>query len=60
MSTQVELPKGHPMRDAWDAYMASAGYANTRRWALTEAHVDGSLWAAFIAGYAAATPKDQP
>lgn len=56
MSAQAELPKGHPMRDAWETYSATDKYANTRRWALTEAHVDGSLWAAFIAGYGAALP----
>jgi hypothetical protein len=55
MSTQAECPKGHPLRDAWEAYRQTADYANTRNWALKEAHVDGSMWAAFSAGYAAAT-----
>lgn len=53
-TAQVEIQKGHPMRDAWELYRATDAYANTRNWALKEAHVDGSLWAAFIAGYAAA------
>lgn len=60
MSTQAELPKGHPMRDAWEAYRATEKYANSRHWALDQNHVDGSLWAAFIAGYAAAPPAEAP
>lgn len=54
MSAQAELPKGHPLRDAWDAYKETFEYANTRRWALKEPHVDGSLWAAFVQGHRAA------
>lgn len=51
MNVQAEIQKGHPMRDAWEVYRATPQYANTRAWALKEAHVDGSLWAAFVAGY---------
>jgi hypothetical protein len=39
------------MRDAWEAYKLTDEYANTRRWALHEQHVDGSLWAAFVVGW---------
>ena len=38
---------------AWKAYKARPDYNSTRRWAQVEAHVDGSLWAAFLAGYLA-------
>ena len=48
---QSPIPANHPMMLAWGKYKASAEFANTRRWALDEAHVTGSLWASFIAGY---------
>lgn len=54
MSTATLLPADHPLRRAWEAYKASDDYPNTRRWALVDAHVDGSLWAAFAAGFDAA------
>ncbi len=41
----------HPMKVAWDDYSESDDYKNTRKWALRDAHVDGSLWAAFCAGW---------
>ena len=45
----------HPdsrVRHYWHDYKASDSYRNTRRWALVGAtHVDGSLWAAFNAGW---------
>ena len=55
MTAQSPLPKDDPRLVAWEAYKATNDYANTRQWALHEAHVDGSLWAAFIAGTAIAT-----
>ncbi len=51
-----ELPRGHPLRTAFDRYKRTVEYENTRRWALHERHVDGSLWAAFMAGYKSADP----
>ena len=48
------VPKDSPLMVAWEAYKASEGYANTKAWALNPQHVDGSLWAAFQAGYEAA------
>lgn len=51
---EQELPKEHPLRALWSAYKATDEYANTRRWALHEGSVDGSLWAAFSEGLAAA------
>jgi hypothetical protein len=55
MSTETPVPVDHPLRKAWDAYKARDTYSNTRRWALHEDHVDGSLWAAFAEGWEAAT-----
>lgn len=49
----AEIPVGSPLRDAWEEYKQGEDYQNTRRWALHEEHVDGSLWAAFMAGYIA-------
>ena len=53
MDAQAEVPKTHPMRAAWDGYMKDEEYANTRKWAAHEQHVDGSLWAAFCKGWEA-------
>ena len=55
---QQLLPRDHPMRAAWDQYKATDDYANSRRWALDQEaderrYVDGSLWAAFCAGWEA-------
>lgn len=45
------VPQNDPVLRAWDIYKQSADYANTRKWAKHDEHVDGSLWAAFYAGY---------
>jgi hypothetical protein len=47
------LQENHPLQIAFNAYKESSGYANTRKWALHPEHVDGSLWAAFEAGWQA-------
>jgi len=44
----------HPMLVAWTAYKATTDFANTKHWAAHAEHVDGSLWAAFVAGWDAA------
>lgn len=41
---------------AWEAYKATEGYANTKRWATKPEHTEGSLWAAFEAGFNALKP----
>jgi hypothetical protein len=48
------VPTDHPLMQAWTAHKATEEYANSRRWAHHEEHVDGSLWALFMAGYMAA------
>lgn len=58
MSDMQALPKDDPRIVAWQAYRLTEDYENTRRWALQEAHVDGSLWAAFIVGYTATRTSD--
>lgn len=48
-----QLPTGHPMVVAWEAYKVTPEYENTKKWAGDERHVEGSLWAAFVAGFGA-------
>lgn len=45
------VPKDAPVMTAWNNYKSCDDYQNTRKWALHEEHVDGSLWASFYAGY---------
>jgi len=48
---EQQVPKDAPVMKAWEAYKTSEEYANSRKWAQTEEHVDGSMWAAFFAGF---------
>lgn len=47
------LPVNDPLLRAYHAYRETRDYKNTRKWALTDEHVDGSLWAAFMHGWEA-------
>lgn len=60
MSTMTPVPESHPLMVAWNAYKATDEYANTKKWALHEQHVEGSLWAAFMAGFNASSERTQP
>ncbi len=40
----------------WEKYNKSEEYANSFRWAAHEEHRQGSMWAAFMAGFLAANP----
>jgi hypothetical protein len=53
---QIMRPVGkdEPVMIAWNRYTGTDDFPNTRRWALHEQHVEGSLWAAFSAGFHAA------
>jgi hypothetical protein len=42
---------------AWANYNATQEYENAKRWAARAEHFDGSLWAAFEAGFRAATER---
>lgn len=57
MAETTPLDKNDPRLVSWQAYKALPSYASTRRWALDPHHVDGSLWAAFYAGWEAAAPS---
>lgn len=54
MSTMMALPKDHPIMLAWESYRSTSEYANSFRWAEKAEHRDGSMWAAFLAGWQAA------
>jgi hypothetical protein len=51
MNVMAPVPPDSPLMIAWELYSATEAYANTRRWALHDQHVDGSLWAAFHEGW---------
>lgn len=59
---QAPVPADHPVMVTWNAYKASPDYANTKKWATDAEHTDGSLWAAFCAGFAACEelPRHEP
>lgn len=54
MSTSAQVPQDHPLMRAWNAHKATPEYANSKSWAQHADHVDGSLWALFVAGWTAA------
>lgn len=60
MSTMTALPKDDPRMLAWEAYRTTPEYADSRNWAKRDEHLDGSMWAAFIAGFHAAQPAAAP
>lgn len=45
------VQKDAPVMVAWNNYKSCDEFKNARKWALHEEHVDGSLWAAFYAGF---------
>jgi hypothetical protein len=56
MPVESQVPSDHPMMIAWESYKTSEDYANTRKWAQHEQHVNGSLWAAFVEGWKRSAP----
>lgn len=59
MPEETPVPGDHPLSQAWHRYIATPEYANSLRWARSTDHTEGSMWAAFQAGWAAAknTPE---
>ena len=57
MSTTQQMSDDDPCMIAWNAYKASDDYANTKRWAVNQENVDGSLWAAFLEGWNRRAPE---
>lgn len=54
MPAMTPCPSDDPRMIAWTAYKATEEFSSTRKWAGYPQHVEGSLWAAFIEGFAAA------
>lgn len=57
MSVSAAVPSDHPLMKAWEAYKQTEDFANSRKWAMHDQHLDGSLWAAFEQGFRAAGGK---
>lgn len=53
-TAMTACPSDSPLMKAWEGYKASPEYANSFRWAEHEQHRDGSMWAAFLAGFGCA------
>lgn len=53
MPTMTAVPEDHPLMIAWKTYQATDDFANTKKWAMHHEHVQGTLWAAFMAGFQA-------
>ena len=51
---QTPVTEDAPVMVAWERYKKTESYANARKWAMTEDHVDGSMWSAFERGFSAA------
>lgn len=60
----VALSKDDPRIVAWERYRATPDYGVSFRWAQFEEHREGSMWAAFLAGYETAAllrePRESP
>jgi hypothetical protein len=46
-----------PVMVAWKEYQGTGDFANSKKWAIHTEHVQGSIWAAFSAGFAMATER---
>jgi hypothetical protein len=45
------VPEDHPLMKAWKVHQATVDFANSKRWAAVPGHLQGSLWALFMAGF---------
>lgn len=57
MSTQTVVPKTDPLMAAWEKFQSSKDFQNAKGWAAHPEHLQGSLWAMFVAGFRAATKR---
>lgn len=61
MSGQTAVPDNHALMIAWKNWTSQnpdEGYANAHKWAATDdQYIEGSLWAAFTAGFTLATAR---
>lgn len=56
-SVMRALKDDEPIMVAWKRYQETDDYDNTFKWAAHSEHRKGSLWAAFMGGFLAATEK---
>ena len=52
-------PKDAPIMLAWEAFKETSEYVNAHRWARQEAHTEGSMWFAFLAGWQRSQGSDE-
>jgi len=57
MPVEAAVPADHPMMLAWEAYRQTDEYRHSFKWASDVQHRPGSMWAAFVAGFNAATER---
>lgn len=57
MSVMQACAKDDPLLLAWEEYRKTEDYRNSFKWAADLEHRPGSMWAAFMAGYLAATER---
>jgi len=67
MAVQRGCLPDEPVMVAWETYKKTDDFANTKKWASAidwikdnPDHIDGQLWAAFVAGWQAAGGKIEP
>ena len=54
MPAETPISNDSPLMKWWNEYKDSESYKNSKRWAVNPEHTEGSLWAAFVAGWEAA------
>lgn len=60
MCTEEKLPDNDPRIIAWKNFKSTHKYKDARYWVVSgESHIEGSLWAVFLAGYEAAKSEAQ-
>lgn len=61
-NVSTAVPEDHPLMVAWSKYKATDDFSNAKKWAVHTEHSEGSLWAAFLAGFAACEelPRHEP
>lgn len=52
-----QCPPDSPLMKAWEEYRRGEDFRNSFKWAADVEHRTGSMWAAFMAGFNAATER---
>lgn len=51
MTAESQVPKDHPLMVAWEAYIKTPDFKNTKKQVAYPEHLQDSLWAVFSAGF---------